>query len=436
MRDIAVTLLIFGFVPIILRYPWIGVLVFVWLSLFNPHKFAWGFAQDFPFVMVIAATTVVSMAFHIKRVNFPLDSITVHLVLLLVWILVTTLFAFDPAAAYPRWLEVSKALFFVLVAASLVHTKKQVEALLWVLVLSLAYYGIKGGIFTLVVGGSEKVYGPPGSSYLTDNNAIAVALVMVIPLMYHLASMSSSRWIRYGMYGGVCLTGIAVLGSQSRGAFIAVLAMLAFFWLKNRRKLILGAVLLLMLPLAIGVMSERWENRIKTIETYEQDSSANMRLNAWGTAWNIARDRPIVGGGFELATKEVYERYAPDPGFPPQVAHSIYFQMLGEHGFVGLFLFLSLGAATWRLARRIIRDSRGKPEDAWRDNLARAIQVSLVGFAVGGAFVSIAYWEVQYYEMVILAAAYRLSRASESEPKLGFGEKRRLTSRVAMQRQS
>ena len=92
-------------------------------------------------------------------------------------------------------------------------------------------------------------------------------------------------------------------------------------------------------------------------------------------------------------------------------AHSIYFQMLGEHGYVGLILFLSLGINGWINSRRIIRFSKGKPEYGWAADLARAIQVSLVGFAAGGVFVNIGYWELQYYDLAVLMIVWNLVRA-------------------------
>ena len=93
-------------------------------------------------------------------------------------------------------------------------------------------------------------------------------------------------------------------------------------------------------------------------------------------------------------------------------AHSVYFQMLGEHGYVGLLIFLSLGLAAWSTARRTIALARTRRERAWAGQLARAFQVSLVGYAVGGAFVNIGYWDLMYYEIVIVVVACRLASAS------------------------
>jgi probable O-glycosylation ligase (exosortase A-associated) len=418
MRDIAVTLIIVGLIPFILKYPWIGVLVFAWLSLFNPYGFAWGFALDIPFVMIVAVTTLVGMLFHWKEVRLPINSITILLMLLPFWMTVTLLFALYPSAAYEKWTLVMKAFFFTLVAASLLHSRKQLEAFLWVIVLSVGFFGIKGGIFTLLGGGEYRVYGPPGN-YISDNNGISVALIMTIPLMLYLSTTVSSKWIKWGMYAAIILSGVAVLGSHSRGAFLTILVMLLFLWLKSRRKLVPGLVLVALVPLAIGFMPEKWMSRMQTIETYEADSSAMGRLRTWETLFNLANDRPLVGGGFEPYSSRTVAMYGPPGMDTVHSAHSVYFQMLGEHGYVGLGLFLALGIACWRASGRLVHASRDRPDLVWADNLARATQVSLVGFAVGGTFVNIAYWELPYYEIIILMAAHHL--ASGVAPELGQG---------------
>jgi len=416
MRDFSIAFVIIGLVPIVLIYPWTGVLLYAWVSLFSPHRFGWGFAYDFQFAMVAGVATVVGMLMHRKEAHLPFNSITCLLILFPLWMTVTLLFALEPNDAYVRWEEVMKTFFFVLVAASLLRTRKHLEAFLWVIVLSIGFYGVKGGIFTLLSGGSEKVYGPPGTSFLTDNNAIAVALIMIIPLMHFLGTTIPSKWIRFGVYGSMLLTAMAVLGSQSRGAFLGIVVMVAFLWLKSSKKILSGVVLLCAGVLAIGFMPPEWISRMGSIEKYDEDTSALGRLNAWNMAFNLANDRSLVGGGFEPYTPRTFAMYAPDPN-DLHSAHSIYFQILGEHGYVGLFLFLALGIAAWRTAQRIVNAARDNPDYAREGNLARAIQVSLIGYASAGAFVNIGYWDFVYYEIVILMATYRGVQAVERQPR-------------------
>ena len=413
MRDIALFAVIVGSIPFILRQPWIGILVGAWISLMNPHRFAFGFAYNFPFAFVIALVTVAGMISGKSKISFPWHKTTILMILLVIWMTVTLLFAFEPDAAYGQWIRVMKVFALIILSAMLIRTREQINAFVWTLVISIGWFGVKGGLFTIMTGGMHKVYGPPGDGYVSDNNAIAVALTMVAPLMLYLSTTVKNKIIKLGLFASAGLTLVAILGSQSRGALLAVSAMSAFLWLKSPKKMLFGVVLFGTLLGAIAFMPESWENRMRSIETYEQDGSAMGRINSWTMAFNVANDRPLVGGGFELYSPRTFFTYAPNPQ-DVHSAHSIYFQMLGEHGYVGLLLFLSLGMSGWITARRIIARSRDSPENQWAGQLAKAIQVALIGFAAGGAFVNISYWEVQYYELILLVAVYRLISATTS----------------------
>lgn len=415
MRDIFITAIVFGMLPIAIKRPWIGALMFVWVSLMTPQRYAFGFAYDFPFAAVIAVCTLLGLLITRDELHYDMNIVMFLLILLPLWMCVTYVFALERENGYERWVEVMKIFLFVHVSALVLRSRKHIEWLLWVIVVSVGFYGVKGGLFTLLSGGENKVWGPPGTSFMTDNNAISVALVMVIPLMHYLRTVARWRWVRHGLLVSMVLSGIAVLGSYSRGAFLAVSVMLLYLWFKSRSKLLFGAVMIVLVPLALGFMPDMWTARMNSISGYEQDGSSMGRINAWKTAINIANDRPLVGGGFELYTDRVFARYAPVPD-DVHSAHSVYFQMLGEHGYVGLLLFLAIGVFAWITSRRTIAIAERGLESAWAARLVRAIQASLVGFAVGGTFVNIAYWEPLYYEILILLVAYKLIASERPDP--------------------
>jgi probable O-glycosylation ligase (exosortase A-associated) len=252
-------------------------------------------------------------------------------------------------------------------------------------------------------------------SFIADNNAIAVALIMVIPLMRYLQLTSPYRYVRWGLGAAMLLCGVAALGTYSRGALLAAFAMVVFLWWKGRHKLPVLLVIFLSVPFALSSMPEKWYERMETIKTYEADGSARMRLNAWATMINLANDRPLTGSGFEVG-QGVYDRYSPDPQFPTQTAHSIFFQALGEHGYVGLGLYLFLLCAFWLKANAIIRTAKSRAELAWAGQLSLMMQVTLFGFMVGGAFLSLASFDVPYYLMgAIVATSALVERVSKGQ---------------------
>lgn len=282
---------------------------------------------------------------------------------------------------------------------TVVNSEKETKAFPWILGLSLGFYGFKGGIFTLASGGKSHVFGPEGS-YITDNNCLALALITTLPLIWYLQTQAPKKWQRLGLLALAVLTVIAAAGSYSRGALLAGAAMLFFLWLKSTHKLRTGAILLLLIPLIYAIMPEKWFARMETIDDYKEDASALGRLNAWYFALNVAKAH-FLGGGYIAFTPSMFLAYAPDPT-DFHAAHSIYFQVLGEHGFIGLGLFLALMASAWRTGSRVIQFCQGREELKSISNLAAMLQVSIIGYAVGGAFLSLAYYDLYYYFIALL----------------------------------
>jgi putative inorganic carbon (hco3(-)) transporter len=415
MRDILVTLIVFGCLPFALFEPFIGVALWTWLSVMNPHRLTWGFAYNYPFAQATAIVTLAGLLFAHKKIKFPFNGTTVTLIAFSVWMTVTYATAIHFGASYEMWSRVSKTLLMTLVALAAVRTEKQIQIFFWILVMSVTFFGIKGGVFAILTGGEYKVYGPP-ESHIEDNNAISVALVMMIPLLAYLYQHAPRRWIKPAMLTAILLSIASILASYSRGAFVAVSAMLLFLAIKSRQRILMLAFLAIAVPVMIAAMPSAWWERMSTITSDNPDSSVMGRFNAWSMAWNLAVDRPVFGGGFAIYEPDVFGRYAPDP-LDIHAAHSIYFQMLGEHGFVGLGLFLLLAFLMWRTGTRIIRGS-GFGAYQWRADLARALQVSVVGFLVGGITVNIGYWDVYYFELVLLVALEQLmiaTKRSQSE---------------------
>ena len=407
MRDILVSLITFGAIPFILWRTYLGVLTYVWISVMNPHRLTWGFTHDIPLAAIIAFVTLASCVFNRDLRPPPLSALMMALLLFTVWTGITTLYALYPSQSYELWTTMIKTQLMAFLIPMLFHRKEQLRQLVWVIVLCIAYYAVKGGAWFLLSGGENRIYGPP-DSYIEDNNALAVAVIMMIPLMRYLQLTSPHRYVRWGLTAMMLLSGVAAVGSYSRGALVAVIAMLAVLWWKSRQKVMLLVVAIATISAVLVYLPEHWYERMDTIANFEEDVSANRRLNVWATMFHLAQDRPIVGGGFDVAEEAVFQKYAPDPRFPPQVAHSIYFQAMGEHGFVGLGLYLLLYLIAWRSASSLGHTSRDRPEYAWAREFGLMMQVSFAGFLVGGAFLSLVNFDVPYYLIGVVIATKRL----------------------------
>lgn len=402
MRDIFVTILVFASLPLIWKKPYWGAVLWIWISVMNPHAQGWGFARTFPFAAVIAAVAILSVVAYKGDKKLPMVPTVIVFMIFMFWMCLTSVFAIHPELVFNQWNKVMKIFGMTLVVIMLMKERKHIELVIWSIVISLGYYGVKGGIFTIRSGGSDRVWGPSGT-FIDGNNEIALALVMVIPLMFYLMKITTNRWGRYAFMASMALCAFASLGSYSRGALLAIGAMGVFLWLKSKEKLTVGLVLVLLVPVMLLAMPQQWHDRMDTISEYKEDESAMGRVNAWYMATNLAMARPL-GGGFEIYDPGVFALYAPIPE-DVHAAHSIYFQVLGEHGFLGLFLYLALGFLTWRSGSWIIKNAKLDPELRWAADLATMLQVSMLGFAVGGAFLSLAYFDVPYYVMSAMLGA-------------------------------
>jgi probable O-glycosylation ligase (exosortase A-associated) len=183
---------------------------------------------------------------------------------------------------------------------------------------------------------------------------------------------------------------------------------------------------------AFGLMPEKFTTRVDSIANYAEDASAQGRLNAWGFAWNVALEHPIKGGGYGIFNREAFLRYAPEEERFHD-SHSIYFEILGEQGFVGLALFLGFAGLAFLESQRIRKATRDDPEKAWAFDLATALQASAIAYAVGGAFLGLAYLDLPYQlvALLVLTGRVALPDAKEielSKPPLTAAERRRLRS--------
>lgn len=400
LRDLVLTAFIFGLLPIVLFRPHLGILLWTWVGLMNPHKMTWGFAYDFPFAMIVAVVTMVAIVISKEPKKIPLAPPVVILLLLVFWMTMTTLFfSLFPDSAWPKWEKVMKIQLFIFLTLIVMQSEERIRALVLVATLSIAFFGIKGGLYTIAHGGGGMVLGPEGG-FISGNTEIALALVVTLPLMRWLQLQTRQKWLRHAATVAMILIAISVLGSYSRGGFLALTAMAAFLWIKSRKKILLGVVLAAVAASLLTFMPDIWHSKIDTIQNYEQDRSAMGRIGAWRFATNLAINRPIGGGGFEAFQDQAYATYAPDEeALDP---HSIWFQILGEHGFVGLGLFLLLWIFTWRTGSQLIRLCRNNPAFAWARDLAAMTQAALIGFWVGGSFLGLAYWDYPYILVVVL----------------------------------
>lgn len=407
IRDIFVTTIVLGSLPSCFVRPWIGVLVWAWLGYMNPHRLGWGFAYDMPFAQIVAAVLLAGLLVTKERSLLPNLRETGLLIALWIVFFFSTLFAVYPAEAWTMLNKVSKILFMTFVTMILFQDRIKLQALVWVITLSLGFFGLKGGVWGILTGGGGHVLGPPGS-FIAGNTEIGLALNMILPMIIFLRRDVTQVWLRHFLLAMFGFTVIAILLTHSRGALLGLIAVLACLFLKSRAKFVFILLVCVSIPVALTTLPENWFGKMETISTYEEDTSAMGRIEAWEMATQLALDRPLLGAGFRCFTPEMYEYYFPGAFRKGVDAHSIFFQVLAEHGFGGFAVYVGLILSTLLSLRQMVRKSRNDPALHWIYNYSQMLEISLVGYIVSGAFLSRSYFDLFYHIIAIVICMKKL----------------------------
>jgi probable O-glycosylation ligase (exosortase A-associated) len=336
---------------------------------------------------------MISAVLYWQRMKFPWTLETLLLVLFGLWMSFTTMFALSPLAV-DEWGDVMKILISILLTLLLISDPRHLRWLIWVITLSLGFYGFKGGLFTILTGGGNHVVGPE-NTYIEDNNALALTLTMTLPLFRYLQLTSNERRVRWALGIGMGVITVALLGTYSRGGLVALAVTAILLLIRGRRKFLFATLGIILAAGALSLMPSEWFKRMQTIESYDEDPSAIGRFTAWHFAVLLADERPLTGGGFQAFTSTVYQHYAPE--IPVRDAHSIYFKILGEHGYPGLAIFLALGLSALISATRIKGAVRGHPDLVWANDLATMSQIGLIAYGVGGSLLGMTYFDLPYH---------------------------------------
>jgi probable O-glycosylation ligase (exosortase A-associated) len=407
MRSYVFVAVYLGLLAPALVQPFLGALLWCWISFMNPHREVWGFATTLPYAVLIFGATLVACVLAREPKRIELNAVTVLLIVFAAIITFTSVMTIGPVeVTWRRWDATIKTIIGALMVAVLLTDRRRIHALVWMMVISIGYYGVKGGIFTAMTGGGFKVLGPP-DSMIADRNHMAVALLVSIPLMNYLRLQSRHYVVRVGLLASMGATLLGAVGSQSRGALLALGATTAVLWWRSKQKFVSGLLMVACGVAILAFMPESWQARMNTILDYEQDASSMGRIRIWWASFLLAVQSPITGVGFRsMYYQHIVDMVAPD--VRARAVHSIYFEVLGEHGFPGFFVWLGLTIAGAWYAQRLIRITRGRPDLSWGGDLGRMVQVSIVAYLAGGTFLSLSYWDYYWMILIVTAATHTL----------------------------
>jgi probable O-glycosylation ligase (exosortase A-associated) len=412
MRDALLMVVVLAGLFAALRYPFAGVILWAWFSLMTPHQLAYG-VYGVPLNMVIAGVTIISLLMHGEFRKFRLDAIALCLIALSAWLAISQAFSLDPQNSAVYFDRFIKTLAFALICTLSVNSRLKAHALVLMLVIGIGFFAAKGALFTLVTLGQYHVQGI-ALTILEDNNHLGIAMACVLPMMVYVRSVSARPIVRHAMTALAILTVIAIVGTQSRGAFISLVVFVGYFWVRSRHKFaFIAAAALFAIP-TIAFMPTQWQERMATITAAGEDESFMGRVHAWEINWKFALANPVTGAGLRNPYQpELAKKVDPVLATDAKAAHSIYFEMLGGAGFVGLGLYLCLLGAAFFKARSLSKQT----EPEWVRRFGYFTQIALAVFFVGGASTSMEMWDGYLILIALTGAVGKLAAADAVAPR-------------------
>ena len=415
MRDIAVLAFMLAFIPLALVSTFNAYLLWGWMGFIALNGYMYGQMATIPYVQVFAILTLILLL--LKKdpefTKFQPNPTSVLFILIIFHGLLSATFAYQGLARnWELYTNILKTLLFCLLMPMLIKSRIRIHAMVLIIAMGVAFHGMLDGLKFLASGGGHLAR---GIQKFGDNNHFAMVMVMVLPLVFYIYQYSLNKLVRYAALGSLVTVILAVIATNSRGCLLSIAVMALWIAFTGRRKLISILTMVLLSVIMIQLAPDRWFERMDTIQEAGQDMSFMGRVTAWKRASAIALENPVLGGGFHAGQAPILFnefRYkdgllgavaTPDVGYPA-ATQSIYFEVLGDLGFVGLILFVVCWINSLMTARQIKIISKAiGPQATWASDLANYLSASLIAYMVGGALLSAAYFELPYVLMMLLA---------------------------------
>jgi probable O-glycosylation ligase (exosortase A-associated) len=411
VRDLAIIAFLVALLALGFRRPFLFTLAYLYVDTVSPQRLSYYLLNSIQLSMIVAVLAIGGWLLLDKKEGFRVTGRQILIGILLLYCWATTMNAAVLIDAQLKWDWVWKTLLFAIFLPFTLRTRLRLEASLLFLTLSAGVIVITGGIKTVLGGGgygqlSLFVSSNSGLYESSTISAVAIALIPIILWLARFGTVFPRDWRVKAFTAGLVFACLLMpVGTEARTGLICIVV-LGVLMLRDvkRRGLYIGAVAFAAM-VATPLLPASFQERMGLIEGYQEDASATTRLAVWKWTLDYVGEHPL-GGGFsaykinkiEVETVQVRgdggvqtvtTQKSADEG---RAWHSAFFEMLGEQGWPGLFLFLlihGIGLTRMEMIRRRYRREEG--DKAWIAPLATALQHFQIIYLVGALFVAIAF---------------------------------------------
>jgi O-antigen ligase len=263
--------------------------------------------------------------------------------------------------------------------------------------------------------------GGVGGYFLGDENDFSLALNIALPIAIYLFRQARTTRSRVLWGSGIAAMLMTIVFTFSRGGFVGLVAMAAYWALTSKKKSEAIGALALAAILVVAVAPSEYWSRIQTITTAD-DESAISRENFWAAARRMFMSSPIwgVGGGNFGVLLPDYAYEIPPEKQPNQwgrATHSLYYQLLAEFGLAGAVLIGAILVFNYRDLRQIRALGAAGRCSASIERLAECLRLSWVGFLISGTFISVLSYPHLYYLTALTIVVHRLASEQSMSPR-------------------
>lgn len=410
-----------------LTRPHVALASVIWTDVLKPQDLSFSFLAGKPLSLIVTVFFLISMLINFKKIKRPTNlSPTIILLFFIFWITICNYYALFPIPAWFKYDFVIKTLVFCLFIPFVIQEKKHLEVVIGIFVASLSYYILTAGFRSILGSGGygvQLVYTRAGDSGAAETSTLSMLSVMIIPLIFYLIkygeSVKPNKIIKWILIITVLCGVASMVGTRARTGLVGFIALLAFFTYHYKHKMRIILALMLVAPLVYVNLPDDYVSRMNTIKSANDESSALGRIVVWRWTIDFAKERPIFGGGFSsyMANAGQLGKYLDEGvwiderGSTGKAFHSIYFETLGETGYVGLMTYLYIIFMIWRLNLKSKRQS----SEPSVQSLAVALNLCLIVYCACGAFIGIAFAPWLYYILGFSSALMTISSAKATQ---------------------
>lgn len=355
--------------------------------------------------------------------QFVWTRITTGIFAFLILIILSSFSAYWPDVSWAFFMDYFNWVVVFFVLTQIVTTRRRFFILLLIFLIAsfkLSLYGartwaMRGFAFT-----DWGLAGPEG--YFNNAGELAIQMVVFAPIAFFFTigiKACLRRWQVHLMYLMPITAAMTVLGSNTRGGQLALAAQViaSIAMTKHRLKTLIAIAVIGF----IGFQLLPPEQKAR-FESSGDDETSIQRLLYWEHGWQMIKDHPLLGVGYFNFAPYYTLNYSEDlirGEKEAQLPHNIFIQVGTDTGFLGLAVFFLLITASYVWTRKI-----GKAAELYDDyfvsNMSKGMNLSLLGYIVGGQFVTITYYPFLWIHFMFVTTMYTFWRVEEkSDQRMG-----------------